>query len=138
MYKPLFDEFLISSNTLHVYEDGRLIFASHKNGLMPLLEYVDSTASNHHGVVVFDKIMGHAAALLCIKADCREVYSPIGSELAVRALDKYGIRYHLKEIVPCIQKPDKSDMCPMEKLSIGTEPEQFYRLVKKLLLKSEG
>ncbi len=137
MYKALFDEFLTSHSSLQVYEDGRLVFASYKSGLLPLLEYIDRFASSHRGVVVFDKIMGHAAALLCVKADCREIYSPLGSELAVRALDKYGIKHYLIEVVPCIQKPDQSDMCPLERLSIGKEPQEFYQLVAKLLLKSK-
>ncbi len=132
MYKPLFDEFLTSGNTLQVYEGDKLIFASHKDRLLPLVEYIARFASNHRNVVIFDKIMGHAAALLCAKANCREVYSSLGSQLAIKALDKYGIRYHLTEIVPCIQKPNQDDMCPMEKLSIGKEPEEFYELLRKL------
>lgn len=73
--------------------------------------------------------MGNAAALLSIKAGCREVYSPLGSQLAIKTLEKYGIKYHLVEIVPYILQPDGRKMCPMEKLSIDKEPEEFYKLV---------
>jgi hypothetical protein len=79
--------------------------------------------------------MGRAAALLCIKANCREVYSPLGSQLAVEVLGKRGIKYHLTRTVPCIQTPDEK-MCPMELLSIGKEPEEFYQLIKNLLAKN--
>ena len=133
MYKPLFDEFLTSNNTLRVYEGGKLVFASDKDRLLPLVEYIDKSASNHRNVVTLDKIMGRAAALLCIKADCREVYSPLGSQLAIEVLEQYGINHHLSQIVPCIQKPNQKGMCPMELLSIGKEPEEFYHLIKKLL-----
>jgi hypothetical protein len=133
VYKPLFDEFLTSGNTLQIYEGDRLIFTSHKDRLLPLVDYIERFASNHRNVVIFDKIMGHAAALLCAKANCREVYSPLGSQLAVKALDKYGIRYHLSEIVPYIQKPNREEMCPMEALSIDKEPEEFHQLIKNLL-----
>jgi hypothetical protein len=133
VYKPLFDEFLSSGNTLHVYEGDKLIFASHKDRLLPLAEYIERFASNHRNVVIFDKIMGRAAALLCIKASCQEVYSPLGSQLAVEVLDEYGIEHHLTRIVPYIQKPSREDMCPMEALSIGKEPEEFYQSIKNLL-----
>jgi len=133
VYKPLFDEFLTSNNTLHVYEDSKLIFASDKDRLLPLVEYIDKSASKHRDVVIFDKIIGRAAALLCIKADCREIYSPLGSQLAIEVLEQHGIGHHLSQIVPCIQKPDHKGMCPMELLSIGKEPEEFYKLLKNIL-----
>jgi len=133
VYKPLFDDFLTGNNTLQVYENSKLVFASDKDRLLPLVEYLDKFAANHQNVVIFDKIMGRAAALLSIKADCREVYSPLGSQLAVEVLEQYGVKYNLSTIVPCIQKPNQEDMCPMEALSIGKEPEEFYHLIKNLL-----
>ncbi|MGD0353760.1 MAG: DUF1893 domain-containing protein [Dehalococcoidia bacterium] len=132
MYQPLFDEFLTSKNTLRVYKGSKLIFTSDKDRLLPLVEYIDKFASQHHNVVIFDKIVGRAAALLFIKADCQEVYSPLGSQLAIEVLEKYSIKHHLTQIVPCIQKPNK-DMCPMETLSIGKDPEEFYQLIGNLL-----
>ena len=57
----------------------------------------------------------------------------MGSQLAVKTLDKYGIKYHLTEIAPYIQKPNGEDMCPMEKLSISKEPEEFYEVIKNII-----
>jgi hypothetical protein len=132
VYTPLFDEFLTSGNTLRVYKGNKSLFTSDKDRLLPLVEYIEKFASRHRNVVIFDKIMGRAAALLCVKAHCREVYSPLGSQLAVEVLGKRSIKYHLIRIVPCIQTPDEN-MCPMELLSVGKEPEEFYRLIKNLL-----
>ncbi len=98
-----------------------------------MLEYLDRFAPYHRPVVVFDKIMGNAAALLSVKANCQEVYSPLGSQLAVKTLDRYGVKYHLSKIIPYIQKPDGEDMCPMEKLSIDKEPKEFYEAIKNIL-----
>ena len=82
---------------------------------------------------MFDKIVGGAAALLSIKAGCHKVYSPLGSQLAIKTLDRYGIRYHFAEIVPFIQKPGGEDMCPMERLSIGKAPEEFLEVMKGVI-----
>lgn len=128
MYARLFNRFLTGSDTLQVYKGSKLLFASNKDRLLPLLEYINRFA-HYHQVVIFDKIMGNAAALLAVKASCREVYSPLGSQLAIKTLDKYHIKYHLSETVPRIQKPNGEDMCPMEKLSTNREPEEFYELI---------
>ncbi len=130
MYRCLFDEFVASDDTLQVYNGNKLIFTSRKDGLRPLVEYIDSLALGYQEVVVFDKIMGHAAALLCAKANCREVHSPLGSRLAIKALDKYGIKHFLTAIVPYIKKAYTEEICPMEKLSLDKEPEEFYKLVR--------
>ena len=130
MYAKLFKLFLDSDNTLNVYKEEKLVFASIKDRLLPLMDYIDGFANQHRQVVVFDKLTGNAAALLCIKAHCQEIYSPLGSQLAEKTLDEYGIAYHFNRVVPFIQQANLKDMCPMEKLSIGTGPEEFYQALK--------
>ena len=71
-------------------------------------------------------------AVLSVSLIVGESYSPLGSQLAVKTLDRYGIKYHLTEIMPYIRKPNGEDMCPMEKLSVNKEPEEFYELIRKL------
>jgi hypothetical protein len=135
MYRAIFDEFLNSEDTLWVYDGDKRVFSSAKDRLLPLMEYIDTAASDHQQVVILDKIMGNAAALLSIKADCREVFSPLGSKLAIDTLDKHGIKHHLSRIVPCIERADGQDMCPMEKLSLGKGSEEFYMTMKDLIEK---
>ena len=138
MYTDLFSAFLASDDTLRIYQDETLVFSSEKDRLLPLMEFIvlQQKDSVQQPVIIFDKIMGNAAALLAIKVNCREVYSPLGSELAVRTLERYGIEYHLSEIVPYIQRPDGKGICPMEQLSINKEPEEFYREMKARINKS--
>ena len=127
---PLFDDFLISKDTLRVYKGNRLLFASGKGRLAPLLEYINRLTPHQKDVTVFDRIVGNGAALLLKKALCGRVYSPLGSELAVKTLSSYGIKYHFTEVVPYIQNSAREDMCPMEKLSIGKSPEEFYEALR--------
>ena len=94
---------------------------------MPLMEYIAIAGAARSSVTIFDRVMGNAAALLSVKANSREVFSPLGSEIAIKTLEKHGIAYHLAEIVPFILRPDGVRMCPMEELSIGKQPEEFYR-----------
>ena len=136
MDEHLFNEFLTGNDTLQVYKGDKLIFRSNKEHLLPLLDYIDKFVPYQKGVRIFDKIMGNAAALLSIKAACREVYSPLGSELAIKTLSDNNIEYHLTKIIPYIQNRSGEDMCPMEKLSINKSPEEFYEAIKHLTTKS--
>ena len=98
---------------------------------MPLMEYLAEAGPQPEKVTIFDKVMGNAAALLSVKAGCGEVWSPLGSELAKDTLKKYEIVHHLSATVPYITQADGKNMCPMEKLSIGKEPEEFYRIMRE-------
>jgi len=132
----LLGQFINSGDTLWVYKGTKLIFQSRKERLMPLLDYIDAFVPRIKGVTIFDCVVGNAAALLLKKALCLKVHSPLASQAAVRSLEKFGISYHFLKIVPCIR--EGSDICPMEKLSEGKTPDEFYQAVKDLVLKSAG
>lgn len=129
-------KFIESGDTLWVYKGTKLIFQSSKERLMPLLNYIDTFVPRIEGVTIFDRIVGNAAALLLKKALCLKVYSPVASQVAVHSLEKFGISYHFSKIVPCIR--EGNNVCPMEKLSAGKTPDEFYEAVKDLVLKSAG
>jgi hypothetical protein len=128
-YTHLFNEFLAGDDTLQVYEDSKLVFNSNKDRLLPLMEYL-AAFRPYRPVTIFDKVTGNAAALLSVKANCREIYSPLGSQIAINTLEKYDIKYRINKIIPFIQRPDGTDMCPMEKLSIDKDPEEFYEALR--------
>ena len=131
MPQRLFHQFMISGDTLWVYHDGKLIFNSNKERLSPLLDYIHSFRPKVRGVTVFDHVVGNAAALLLKKASCLEVYSPLGSEFAAQTLKHQGIKFHFSKTVPHILNELGNDICPMEKLSLGKSPEEFYRILQK-------
>lgn len=132
----LLGQFINSGDTLWVYKGTKLIFQSRKERLMPLLDYIDAFVPQIKGVTIFDCVVGNAAALLLKKALCLKVHSPLASQAAVRSLEKFGISYHFLKIVPRIR--EGNDICPMEKLSGGKTPGEFYQAVKALLLKGAG
>ncbi len=128
-FQELYRDFLASADTLRLYRDGALAFASAKERLLPLYEYLNA-GGELPPVVVFDKIMGNAAALLTVLARGHEVFSPLGSQLGIATLEAKGIAYHLDKTVPFILRPDGVNMCPMEELSIGKTPQEFYEELK--------
>jgi len=124
-----FDEFVKSKDTVRVYKGDKLLFSSQEERLMPLLAYAARFAPYEKDVTVFDRVVGNAAALLLKKILCSEVFSPLGSEAAIQALNSFGIKYHFSEIVPCITDDSRQNMCPMEKLSTGKTSEEFYQVM---------
>ena len=130
-YQKLFKEFMASDDTLRIYGGDKMIFSSKKDRLMPLMDYIKENGIGGEPVVIFDKVIGNAAACLAVKANCRECFSPLGSELGIKTLKKHKIAHHLDATVPYIMRDDGQDMCPMEKLSIDKTPEEFYMEMKK-------
>lgn len=133
MSKDLYKDFISSDDTLRIYDGETPVFSSKKERLLPLMEYIAAQKPGGGALVIYDKVMGNGAALLAVKINAREVYSPLGSELAIKTLQKYGITYHLDKAVPRIKRPDGQGMCPMEELSIGKNPEEFYLALKARL-----
>jgi hypothetical protein len=128
-----FNEFLKSGNTFQVYSGNSLLFTSREEKLIPVIEYMDSFIPYKKGVVVYDRIVGNAAALLFWTIKCRLVLSELGSKNAVRTLKSAGIKYHFNEVVDYILNESGQDMCPMEKLSLGKTPEDFLKALRNRL-----
>lgn len=138
MKDDAFSEFLTSDDTLRVYKGDRLLFASNKERLLPLVDYIASYAPFETGVTVFDRVVGNAAALLLSRISCREIHGGLGSRLAAETLDRFGIRYRFTETVPYILNNRREGMCPMEELSLNKTPEEFYQTLRERLSNSRA
>ena len=131
-------EFRKSDDTLRVYKGRRLLFTSKKERLLPLLEYIETRPPYEKDVTVLDRVVGNAAALLVTKISCVEVYGELGSELATETLRQFGISHRFADTVPYIENNRRDGMCPMEQLSIGKAPDEFYRALREWLRGSGG
>jgi hypothetical protein len=129
----LYRDFLASDDTLRIYIGDMLAFASKKERLLPLMDYLAVYGAICQTITVYDKVMGNAAALLAVKANARDVYSPLGSEPAIKTLDKRHIKHHIDKVVPYIMRDDGKGMCPMEELSLGKTPEDFHKVMQELI-----
>ncbi len=125
--KQKFEKFLKSSWGLELWLGNEIIFRSKKSGVRGLLDFISEQGEKREGIIIFDKIVGQAVALLAAYLKAKEVYGVTGSELATKALGKYKIKFYFSETVPKILNQDKTGPCPMEKLSIDKTPEEFYK-----------
>ena len=113
--------------TLTVVYEGTPIFTSYGNWLYPLFELEAYLAEQHlqpERLVLQDKIIGKAAALLIHRLGFRTVKAGVLSRLGEAVLQRYGIAYTYEQSVDSIR-------CQTEELlATVEEPEEAYRLVK--------
>jgi hypothetical protein len=116
-------------HTLEVYLADKLLFHSDGKWLHPLLElekFLSNKDYDRSLLLVKDKIVGRAAALLLIYLGIQNVNADILSLPGKNVLEKYRIKYEYKEIVDRIQ-------CRTEEmLKNEFDPNDAYKLINKL------
>jgi hypothetical protein len=113
--------------TLTVLQDGTPIYTSHGKWLHPLFEleaYLADHAVQPDNLILQDKIIGKAAALLIHRMGFHTVKAGVLSRLGEAVLHRHGIAYTYEQMVERIH-------CQTEELLATVEdPEAAYQLVK--------
>ena len=117
---------------LIVIINGRTIFSSNKDGMVPLLEAIEKiNTSELSGFTIIDKIVGKAAALLICLLQAKKVYTRMMSLKAVKVLDDHSIEYSAEKTIPDILNKSGTGICPFEKIVSDTNnPEEAYKRLR--------
>ena len=123
-------------HSLEVRVGEDLVFASNDRWLRPLVELerflLDKPLLDRGSLLVRDRIVGRAAALLLVRLGVQRVEAGLLSRPGQEALEAAGVRYRCRELVDRIG-------CRTESLLLTeTDPELAYRLVCALLAESSG
>jgi hypothetical protein len=113
--------------TLIVLQDGTPIFTSHGTWLHPLFEleaYLAEHAFQPTKLLLQDKIIGKAAALLILRMGFHTVKAGVLSRRGEAVLQRHGIAYTYEQLV------DRLHCQTEELLATVEDPEEAYRLVK--------
>jgi len=129
MKKYNLDYFEKTNWTFVLIKNGKIIYRSKKERLLPLLFCLKNNPGRLKNAVVFDKIVGRAAALLMIYGKIKSVMTPTISRSAVKELEKHKIKVEYKTITGKIMNKAGDDLCPMEKLSKNKKPGEFARIM---------
>ncbi|MFH1366737.1 MAG: DUF1893 domain-containing protein [Patescibacteria group bacterium] len=125
----LFLKFISLKDTFWVIHRNKSIYRSKKRGIAGLVILLKQKKSIKRKIV-FDKVVGRAAALLLVYAGVSEVHTGLISEEAVKVFKKYKIYHQYGKLIKRVLNRDKSDVCPFEKIAQGKTPAQFYKIVK--------
>ena len=113
--------------TLTVFRNGTPIFTSYGKWLYPLFEleaYLADHTFQRDTLILQDKIIGKAAALLIHRLGFRSAQAGILSRLGEAVLQRHAMTYTSEQLVERIH-------CQTEELLAAVEdPEEAYRLVK--------
>ena len=128
-------ELLISTNSTLAVINGERYYTSDKKGVMPLYEGLQSHPETLKGGFAADKVTGAASAWLIICGGVKELYTEIISEAALAVLKKGGIKVEYDTLVKAIENRTKTDICPMEKATLGCQSaEQALKAVENKLV----
>jgi len=123
-----------------IVRDGDVVFKSADRGIYPMYKAVTQYFEELENASVADRVIGRAAALLNVYSKTNDVYSDVISENAVRLFKENHIRISFERKVTHIKNRDKTDLCPIEKLSSTIKDNEVNILIEKIngFLKSIG
>jgi hypothetical protein len=116
--------------SLVIVKGGKVIFETKKQGISGFLQAIDKLDKNLVAASAADKIVGVAAAILCVYAGLASVFALTISEEGIRVLEDNNIAYLFEKKVSNILNRDKNDVCPFEKLAMdsGNSDEAYVNL----------
>ncbi len=119
--------------SLVIVKKGKVIFETKKQGISGFLQAIEKLDKNLVAASAADKIVGVAAAMLCVYAGVASVFALTVSEEGIRVLEDNNIACLFEKKVSNILNRDKNDVCPFEKLAISSRsPDEAYVKLKSL------
>ena len=117
--------------TLVIVKEGKVIFETKSQGVSGFLQAIEKFGKRLVASSVADIIVGAAAAMLCVYSEVASVFAVTVSEEGIRVLEDNNVFYRFENQVPNILNHDKTDICPLEKLAIGSrDPKEAYTKLK--------
>lgn len=104
---------LVENQATCVIVSGETVLLSRERGVKPLLKIIDEQ-TDIKGASAADKVVGKAAAMLYVLLGIKELHALVISELAIEALERYGVAVSYEKRVPMIRNRTDTGFCPME------------------------
>lgn len=115
-------------------KDGVIALVLEGRGLNPIADALEKDAKAFDGAIVWDKIVGRAAAAYYVKAGAAKVFARVMSEDARVYLKTHGVFAQAETCVAKIINREGTDECPMEKAVRDlTDPEQMIKAIGKAM-----
>lgn len=90
-------------------------YYSYDTGIKPVIDRLNENIDYFKDLIVADKIIGKASAMLLCLSKVKEVYCIVLSVQGKAILEKYQIPYHYETLTDAIINRKGDDICPMEK-----------------------
>jgi hypothetical protein len=123
--------------SLVLLKDDKIIYTSNKPGLRPILTCVKENRLKFENCILYDKVIGLAAARLIVYSDIvSSVITPVISKSAKELLIKNKIEIESGKVVKNILNKEKTKTCPMELKAkrINNDEEFFQELISIFMI----
>ena len=116
--------------SLVIVKNGKVVFETKNQGVSGFLEAIKKLNQDLVGASVADKIVGVAAAMLCVYSGVSSVFALTVSEGGIRVLENNNIVCMFEKKVSNILNRSKTGVCPFEKLAMdsGSSKEAYVKL----------
>jgi len=119
---------------LVIAKRGKIIFGTATHSITGFLQAIKELNKELIESSVADKIVGRAAAMLCVYSKVASVFAVTISEEGIRVLEENHVFYRFENRVPNILNKSKTDICPFEKLTAGfVDPKEAYEKIKSFM-----
>ena len=119
--------------SLVIVKKGKVIFETSKQGISGFLQAIKGGEKILVAASAADKIVGVAAAMLCIYSGFASVFASTISEAGIKLLEDYNIECVFERKVSHILNRSKTDVCPFEKIAMTSgSPDEAYIKLKSL------
>ncbi|UCE25286.1 MAG: DUF1893 domain-containing protein [Candidatus Zixiibacteriota bacterium] len=125
-----YERFLNSKWSLVITESDRIIFRSRATAIKPLIRYLKQHHKPGRQVIIYDKYVGRAAALLMVLIKPVKVFTPVISFGGEETLKEFQVPYKAQKRVEYLMGMASDEMCRWEKMTIGKTPEEFRDMLK--------
>ena len=113
-------------------KDGVIVAQEKGRGIMPIMKLLSDGKLAH--ALVVDKVVGRAAAAICIIGKAKKVHAMTMSADAASLLKAHGVEASADKTVPKILNRDLTDGCPMEQTVEGLDdPAEMVKALKSRL-----
>jgi predicted secreted Zn-dependent protease len=113
-------------------KNSELVFETKKEGLAGFLQAIEECNGALAATSVADKVIGKAAAFLCIYSKVKAAFAITLSQSGREILNTGNNYIEFEKLTSTILNLKKTDQCPFEKLVENiTEPETAYKEIKR-------
>ena len=115
-------------------KDGVIVAQETGRGIMPIMKLLSDGKLAH--ALVVDKVVGRAAAAICIVGKAKKVHAMMMSAEAASLLKAHGVEASADKTVAKILNRDLTDSCPMEQTVDGMEdPAEMVNALRERIMK---
>ncbi len=107
----------------------------HNPGVKDLYNLLATKQNALEGASFADRVIGRGAALLLVKGHVAQVFAQVISESALNVFQDAGIAASYDCLVPNIINRAGTDICPVEKLTLGiSQPGLAFERIREFLI----